>query len=114
MAIAIWLTKFFGVKITGLFNNCACKCGLGRYTDLRDSEFYRQHFGVQTWWAIGAAVGGFGPVVCLIASAKLLRSLKVLWKASEQDQPSWELTDWGQEPNQRERDTIYASMIWLT
>ena len=53
-------------------------------------------------------------MVCLIASAKLLRSLKVLWKASEQDQPSWELTDWGQEPNQRERDTIYASMIWLT
>ena len=37
-----------------------------------------------------------------------------VWRASEQDQPSWELTAWGQGPNARERETIYASMIWLT
>ncbi|KAK4042210.1 hypothetical protein C8A01DRAFT_14161 [Parachaetomium inaequale] len=101
-------------QVTGLFNNCACKCGFAGYTDLRDAEFYRLFFGVETWWAIGAAVGGFAPVFCFVASAVLLRKLKVLWKASEQDQPSWELTDWGQGPTQRERETIYASMMWLT
>ena len=101
-------------KVTGLLNNCICKCGVAGYTDLRDSEFYRKFFGVKTWWATGAAVGGAGPVACLIVSAGLVIKLKTLWRASEQDQPSWELADWGQPIDKREQETIYASMVWLT
>ncbi|KAK3387836.1 hypothetical protein B0H63DRAFT_431774 [Podospora didyma] len=114
LAVAV-LSFIVFAQFSGILNNCPCKCGIGGYMGFEDAAFFKDNFGVSTWWGLGAALGGLPPIVCFVAAAILYGRLKELWVASEQSQPSWDLTDWRQEilPVDRE-ETIHANMLWLS
>lgn len=111
-------------QLTGVFNNCACKCGVAGYVSFQDAVFYApgKYWQVRKYWLIAALVGGLPPVVCFGVSGWWLRKLKGLWQASEQMEVSWELTEWRAEMGDRdrrgggleERTRIEADMLWLT
>ena len=69
--------------------------------DFEGVRFYRDsgHFDVEAWWRRGAIVGAIPLLICSIVSIGLLRSLKPLWRASEQQNPP--------------TDASHANMIWL-
>jgi hypothetical protein len=69
--------------------------------DFEGARFYRDpnHFDVEVWWERGAIVGGIPLLISSIISIALLRSLKPLWRASEQQNPP--------------TDASHANMIWL-
>ncbi|KAK3326807.1 hypothetical protein B0H66DRAFT_581114 [Apodospora peruviana] len=97
------LVLFFTVFATfsGIYQNCVCQTGISGYMDFEDARFYRDpnHFDVEVWWKRGAIVAGIPLLICSIISIALLRSLKPLWRASEQQNPP--------------TDASHANMIWL-
>lgn len=117
-------------QFMGVLNNCACKCGVGGYMSFQDAAFYGKYFQVRKYWLVGALAGGLPPVVCFVVSGVWLRKLKGLWRASEQMEVSWELTEWraemgtpvgtgtgagaGQGVEEDEETRIEADMSWLT
>ncbi|KAK3392222.1 hypothetical protein B0T20DRAFT_50842 [Sordaria brevicollis] len=133
-ALAVGVLGFIiFAQFTGILNNCACKCGVGGYMSFQDAAFYGKYFQVRKYWLIGALVGGLPPVVCFVVAGVWLRRLKGLWRASEQMEVSWELTEWraemGQAPagagtgtgqgagrgvQEDEETRIEADMSWLT
>ncbi|KAK0704643.1 hypothetical protein B0H67DRAFT_497363 [Lasiosphaeris hirsuta] len=112
LAVLVLLTIIFA-QFSGVFNNCPCRCGSGGYMGFQDSHFFQENFGVATWWIVGSVLGGLPPIICFIVSALLNFKLKKLWRASEQSQPSWQLTNWSETPAQGGA-MISANMLWLT
>ncbi|KAK3321232.1 hypothetical protein B0T19DRAFT_445004 [Cercophora scortea] len=123
LAVAV-LGFILFAQFTGILNNCPCKCGTGGYMGFQEADFFAKNFGVTKWWMVGSVVGGLPPILCFVVSAVLLRKLKTLWTASEQHEPSWEMTDWGAAGEEEEEgreggegprdETIHANMMWLT
>ncbi|KAK3684191.1 hypothetical protein B0T22DRAFT_271380 [Podospora appendiculata] len=115
LAVAV-LGFILFAQFTGILNNCPCKCGTGGYMGFQEADFFARNFGVTKWWVVGSVAGGLPPVLCFVVAAVLLRKLKTLWTASEQNEPSWEMTDWGGETTGGEArdETIHANMMWLT
>ncbi|KIW10288.1 hypothetical protein PV08_11250 [Exophiala spinifera] len=83
------LIAIIGFQLTGGMNNCWCKASLfnypllGGYVDFENAAFYREHFNVAKYWALGTCFGGLVPLLAFAVAVFWWLKCQHLWRFTQ-------------------------------